>query len=136
MTVLDLDGEAALLEAVAAPGTVLVDCWAAWCGPCAVFSPVFEGVAEAHPEVRFAKLDTDANQEVARRLAIQSIPTILGFRDGTLVFRQAGALPAPLLERIVAEMSALDMDEVRRAGAAHRDGVGPDDPGDPVRIPS
>lgn len=142
MTIRELDGEAALLEAVASPGTVLVDCWAAWCGPCRAFAPVFEKAAQAHPEVLFAKLDTDANQEVSAKLAIQSIPTILGFRDGILVFRQAGALPAPALEQLIAEIAKLDMDEVRKSfeqqqdpGRSAADGEPEVGPSDPANLP-
>lgn len=116
----ELQGEADFLDAIAAPGTVIVDCWAEWCGPCRAFAPVFERAAEQHPEVLFAKLDTDANQDVAARLAIQSIPTILAFRDGLLVFRQAGALPAPALEQLISEIAKIDSDELRRAFEAQQ----------------
>ena len=94
-------------------GIVLIDFWAEWCGPCKRFGPVFEQSSENHPDIVHAKVDTEAEQELAAELQIFSIPTLMGFRDGILVFNQAGALPAPALAQVVDAIQALDMDEVR-----------------------
>ena len=99
-------------------GIVLIDFWAEWCGPCKRFGPVFEESSEKHPDIVHAKVDTEAEQELAAELQIFSIPTLMGFRDGILVFNQAGALPAPALAQVVDAIQALDMDEVRATIAA------------------
>ena len=98
---------------IALEGITIVDFWAEWCGPCRMFAPIFEKAAEAHPEIRFGKVDTEAQQELAGKAGISSIPTLMIFRDGILLFNQAGALPAPALEDIIGKVGALDMNEVR-----------------------
>jgi thioredoxin 1 len=100
-----------------AEGIVLIDFWAAWCGPCRQFAPVFEKVSEANPDVTFAKVDTEAEPELAGRYGITSIPTLIAYRDGIPVFGQPGSLPQPALEDLLKQVRGLDMDEVRTSYA-------------------
>lgn len=100
-------------ETVSSDGIVFVDFWAAWCGPCRGFAPVFEKAAEENPDIVFGKVDTEAEQQLASNFRITSIPTLMAFRDGVLVFSQPGAMQAPQFEKLIQGARDLDMDEVR-----------------------
>ena len=98
---------------VAQDGITFVDFWAEWCGPCKMFGPIFEKAAEDNPEICFGKVDTEAQQQLSGMAGISSIPTLMIFRDGILLFNQAGALPGPALTELIGKVKELDMDEVR-----------------------
>lgn len=95
-------------------GITLIDWWASWCGPCMQFGPVYEKASEQHTDITFAKVDTEAEGELSAAVGISSIPTLMAFRDGVLVFQQAGALPAPALEQLITSVRELDMVEVKQ----------------------
>lgn len=99
---------------VTSEGITLVDWWASWCGPCLQFAPVYDAASEEHQDVVFGKIDTEDQQELSAAAQITSIPTLMAFRDGVLVFNQAGALPAPSLEQVIQAVKGLDMEDVHR----------------------
>jgi thioredoxin 1 len=106
--------EATFEETINDNDIVLIDWWASWCGPCRTFAPVFEQAAEKHDDIVFAKIDTEAQQQLAGSAGIQSIPTLMVFRDNVLVFNQAGALPQAALEDLISQVRDLDMEEIHR----------------------
>jgi len=112
MSTIELTGST-FEETVLKEGITIVDFWAAWCGPCRQFAPIFEEASTLHPDIVFGKVDTEAERDLAGEAGITSIPTLMAFRDGVLLFNQAGALPADSLEQLIAAVRAVNMDNVR-----------------------
>lgn len=106
-------GAASFTETVLKEGITIVDFWASWCGPCRQFAPIFEEASGKHPDIVFGKVDTEAERELAAEAQITSIPTLMAFRDGVMLFNQAGALPGDSLEQLIAAIRAVDMEVVR-----------------------
>lgn len=112
MATVDLT-EKTFADRISSHSIVFVDFWAGWCGPCRQFAPTYAAASEKHSDIVFGKVDTEAEQQLSAAAAISSIPTLMAFRDGVLVFSQPGALPGPALEQVIAAVRGLDMDEVR-----------------------
>jgi thioredoxin 1 len=112
---------ASFKETVNSPGIVLIDFWAKWCGPCRQFGPIFEAASEANKDIVFAKVDTEAHSDLAGALKISSIPTLMIFREGILLWNKAGALPAPTLDELIQAIRSADMDDIRAQIAASQE---------------
>ena len=111
--------ETNLQETVSKGGILLLDFWADWCVPCHSFAPIYEAASDANPDIAFGKVDTEAAPGLAQAAGISAIPTLMAFRDGVVVFAQAGALPRPALDDLITQIRGLDMDEVRAEAGAH-----------------
>jgi thioredoxin 1 len=107
-------------DTITSSDTVIVDFWAEWCGPCKMFAPTFEAASEEHTDIVFGKVDTEDQPELAQYFKVRSIPTLMVFRENVVLFSQAGALPAPLLQDLIEQVKAIDMDDVRRRIAEHQ----------------
>lgn len=126
MATVEFDKSAFEAAIVTENSFVLVDFWAAWCGPCRQFGPIFERVSDKHPDITFAKVDTEEEQELSAMAGIKSIPTLMMFRDGILLFNQSGAAPESALDDIIAQARKLDMDAIRAELAATTTSAEPD----------